>query len=259
MKPDISEFSYGYALVEQIAQNNAFQITAAPVFPSLIQEGQQGGGYDAALQFGGVPLFLQFKLSDHLERANAKEANNMGLPYYRMHLRSARHSYQHEMLLDLENRGELVFYVAPMFHLPEELNDAYLNRQVIQRSMFIKPSTIGVLPDAEEHYVVFNDAQDLLVCSEPKKVEKGSFGFGVFVKDSIHQIETGKRRTNRRDDMEELSNQMIQIVEHSKEKGFWKGVDPRTLRSDREPLIQTAYLARTFLGCEMFVLRYDNR
>ena len=114
MKPDITEFSYGYALVEQISRNNAFQITAAPFLPSLIQEGQQFG-YDVAVQFGGVPLFLQFKLSDFLARSNAKEANRLGLPYYRMHIRSASNSNQHAMLLGLESSGEAVFYAARCF------------------------------------------------------------------------------------------------------------------------------------------------
>jgi hypothetical protein len=47
-----------------------------------------------------------------------------------MYIRPARHSEQHEMLLDLENDGNEVYYSAPAFHKPEEFNDAYLNNQV---------------------------------------------------------------------------------------------------------------------------------
>jgi hypothetical protein len=254
MKPDISEFSYGYALVEQISRNNAFQITAAPVFPSLIQEGYQFG-YDAAIQFGGVPLFLQFKLSDHLERSNAREASRVGLPYYRMHLRSARYSDQHSMLLNLENRGEVVFYAAPMFHRAEELNDAYINHQVFQRSLLISPSVIGTLPDLQEHYIVFNLSQQTFVCSEPREIEKGLVGLENFISLAKRQIEFGKRRTNDQRAMEELVNEMIFIIKMSREKGFWQNLDPGQLRADREPIEQVAYLARAFFACELLILR----
>lgn len=255
MKPNISEFSYGYAIVEQIARDNSAQISAAPVFPSLIQEGRQGGGYDAGVQLNGVPLFLQFKLSDYLERQNAKEAGSMGLPYYRMHIRSARHSDQHAMLLDLENTGEQVFYAAPMFHKPEELNEAYLNRQVFQRSLLIKPSTIGSIRDLEEHYVAFNDAQNVLVCSKPREIEMGQVGFKFFAHSVKSQIKTGKRKTNSENQMADLRDQMIRIIDRSKQKGFWDKVEINQLQGNRSPIEQTAYLARTFIGCEMLVVR----
>lgn len=64
MKPDISEFSYGSAVTEALIFDHGTSITAAPIFPSLIAEGKQGGGYDLPLDRPGQPLFLQFKLSD---------------------------------------------------------------------------------------------------------------------------------------------------------------------------------------------------
>jgi hypothetical protein len=71
-------------------------------------------------------------------RGTAKEIATAGFtpPFYRMHLRPGKHSRQHELLLDLESSGEMVYYAAPHFHLPRELNHAYLNKQVIQSSLF---------------------------------------------------------------------------------------------------------------------------
>jgi hypothetical protein len=43
-------------------------LKVAPVFPSLIQEGRTGGGYDVLLE-PGFPLFLQFKISQYMARA----------------------------------------------------------------------------------------------------------------------------------------------------------------------------------------------
>ena len=127
MKPNTSEFSYGYAVTDELIHRHGLPITASPVFPSLYQEGQIGGGYDVHLPMMGLPLFLQFKLSDHMVRRSAREAQagHLSVPYYRMHLRPKRHSAQHEMLLNLENiGGPAVYYVAPAFHQSSELNDA---------------------------------------------------------------------------------------------------------------------------------------
>lgn len=43
MKPDISEFSYGYAVTEALIWDEGLPIVGAPIFPSLIEEGRSGG------------------------------------------------------------------------------------------------------------------------------------------------------------------------------------------------------------------------
>ena len=112
MKPQISEFSYGYALTDELIHWHGTNLTAAPIFPSLYQEGQPRGGYDLMLQRLGLPLFLQFKLADCMVLRNAQEVKDhiFHVPYYRMHLRPTKHSSQHEMLLSLENQGNEVYY-----------------------------------------------------------------------------------------------------------------------------------------------------
>lgn len=71
MHPDFSEFSYGYAVTEELATKNNARVIAAPRFPSFYEEGRKGG-YDVKAPLIGKPVFLQFKLSDYLERRNAK-------------------------------------------------------------------------------------------------------------------------------------------------------------------------------------------
>jgi hypothetical protein len=173
MKPDISEFSYGYALTEALIWDTGLPVIGAPLFPSLIEEGQSGG-YDVAISFSGLLMFLQFKLAHFMKRGTAFESKIglLNVPFYRMHLRPARHSRQHRLLLDLEATGELVYYTAPKFHLPSELNRAYLNRTLIHQSFFIRPSTIGHLPDDGDHHVSFRDGYPVYLCSEPRKIRE---------------------------------------------------------------------------------------
>ena len=65
MDSEFTEFSYGFAVTHELVLQGSGNIFAAPEFPSLIREGQVGGGYDVKLNFGTF-LFLQFKLSEFM-------------------------------------------------------------------------------------------------------------------------------------------------------------------------------------------------
>ena len=170
MRPMLSEFSYGYALTEELTHGAAANLTAAPVFPSLYDEGQQGGGWDVHIPYPVSPLFLQFKLSHYMVRRTAREYSQFHSRYYRMHLRPSRFSDQHELLLTWETEGHETYYVAPQFHTTAALNGAYLSRNVVMRSAYFPPSVIGPLPDEKDHYLAFNITISC-VCSEPQKLD----------------------------------------------------------------------------------------
>ena len=57
MEANFSEFSYGYAITEELAGGKVGRLLGAPIFPSLYNEGQSGGGYDVQLPLQGAPLF----------------------------------------------------------------------------------------------------------------------------------------------------------------------------------------------------------
>lgn len=50
MTPSISEFSYGYAVTNEVVKLLGTSIAGAPQFPTLYAEGQAGGGYPACHQ-----------------------------------------------------------------------------------------------------------------------------------------------------------------------------------------------------------------
>jgi hypothetical protein len=181
MNPDFSEFSYGYAITEEIVASLKAVIIGvlqSLVFPSLYEEGKKGGGYDLKIPLAGKPVFLQFKLCDYLKRRSAREHQQgwLNVPYYRMHLRPLRHSDQHNLLLDLETSGESVFYITPEFHLPEELNDFYPRKVVVANSAAFSPGDIGALPDDDAHYLAFHRGSPIALrrSSEPVQIMKRS-------------------------------------------------------------------------------------
>ena len=260
MKPDISEFSYGYALTDELINWQGTPLTAAPVFPSLYKEGQPGGGYDVMLQCPGVPLFLQFKLSHYMVRGTAKEVQ-MGListPFYRMHIRPTRHSDQHEMLLDLESTGNEVYYSAPEFHTSDELNDAYLSHSVRVRSLWIKPSQIGSLPDSKDHHVAFRSGAGPYFCSEPQELEM----CGDFKDFEYTVMRTYKEKSKvaiTRDALEHTASQLSEIAEKHRHISPESKEAARIMLANRHPLDRIAFYSQVFLDAQLFIVRESEQ
>lgn len=187
MEPLFSEFSYGYALTQEFASGGFGSLTGAPVFPSLYQEGRPGGGYDVNIPLSGTPLFLQFKLSHYLWRSNALEWDLFLSPYYRMYLRPLRHSLQHNLLMELEADNNEVYYAAPAFYTVDELNEAYIAGNVIDRTAFFSPSDIGGL-DLDLHYLVFQAAGSVAHLYSEKQRTLEHFYFGKKFVDTMSAV-----------------------------------------------------------------------
>ena len=175
MKSGISEFSFGYAVTEEIVRQQRHVMVGAPVFPSLYDEGRPGSGYDLLLQRVGFPLMLQFKLTQRMVKRSALEIKTHRLfspPFYRIPLMPTKLSEQHNMLLSLDDGSNEVYYAAPLFSTQNELNDYYTANTVLKNCIFIKPNTIGPLPDDEDHHIsIDNDhSRGFLFSSQPKQI-----------------------------------------------------------------------------------------
>ena len=83
MKVGFTEFSFGYALTENVIRSSPTAPVGAPVFPNLIQEGVLG--YDIRINFPAAPLFLQFKLPEVMRRGTAFETAQWRCPVYLFH------------------------------------------------------------------------------------------------------------------------------------------------------------------------------
>lgn len=254
MLPNISEFSYGYAVTDELVNWTEAGIIAAPIFPSLYQEGQAGGGWDVMLNRPGIPLFLQFKLSHKMVHPNSS-APDYGYflpPFYRMYLRPSRHSDQHEMLLDLEAAGNEVYYCAPAFHEPWELNDAFLNHQVKERSIWVRPTWIGPLPDDNEHHVSFQHPGQRYLCSKPHEFTE-NFDFANF----IEKISSTLKENNNISLKENLFKTADLIATISGKK---QDIPLETYQTtfnqmkSRSPIEQVAFYSHIYLDTQLFIL-----
>lgn len=172
MRPEFSEFSFGYALTEALV--NGRQHIIRPIFPTQRQERRDG--YDLRLDCPGRPIFLQFKLCHGMTRRSAREFAYhdlpLAFPFLRMPLMPSRLSPQHGLLLELESRGEVVLYAAPRFFRDEDFAAHYGNQVILSHSAFIRPTVIGPLPDDSDHHVSFDpDARHGWFLSEPAPLE----------------------------------------------------------------------------------------
>jgi hypothetical protein len=256
MRPDMSEFSYGYAVTDELIHAHGTAITAAPVFPSLYQEGQAGGGYDLRLDRPGVPLFLQFKLSHCMVRNNAAESEQglLRIPYYRMHLRPSRHSDQHQMLLDLEAAGNEVYYCVPAFHETAELNDAYSAHQVRDRSLWIWPSCIGPLPDDDDHYCAFQDsnAPYFYFCSEPRQIDTQAT-FISFAKKIIGTIRQRGQRSVTQEYLLQLADTITDIGQRKRNIKRERKLAVRDEMAERDPIERIAFYSQVYFNCQFYI------
>jgi hypothetical protein len=253
-KCQFSEFSYGYCLTEDLIVGQGTPLTAAPVFPSLVEEGQPGVGYDVRFDKPGTPLFLQFKLVHQMVRGNANEAQkgHFHPPFYRMHLRRRLISDQHQSLLLLEQVGNDVFYVAPGFHTTNQLNTADAGRQVWDRSFRIKPSSIGPLPDDKAHHVTFQEPIGAwrFYSEEPSKEGRAPLTEEIATLLEKRIVDRGKR--NLREQILELDADVLRIVSaRNPARSESERIDVHKLEDRIDPLERVAYIVRQFFDCRM--------
>lgn len=250
--PYFSEFSYGYAVTEDLISGRGSGVTVAPVFPSLVEEGQVG--FDVLINQNGIPLFIQFKLAHRMERNSAAEAKSgyFVAPFYRMYLRCSPESDQHALLLALESAGERVLYTAPAFHLASELNEAYRLRQVWNRSFQVKPSEIGVLPPGPHHVSFQKPGAWYAFSSEPRRSGKAQES-SVVVAEIESALESGLVGSLEHH-IRGLDAKMVKIFGELKgAMPAWEGVNVQALEVGLTPLQRVSYLARSFFDCQFFV------
>ena len=252
MNPEISEFSYGFALTAELIATCDLKAAGAPEFETQYAEGQTGGGWDVKLP--AVPIFLQFKRSYRMVRRYAQEAHLFsGLPFFRMHLHRRDQSNQHQLLLNLEDVGHLVLYAAPGFSLSSELSDAYSTDEVTSLSLFLRPSEIQPLPDDKQHWVAFQMSPErTYFCSTPRRI-KPEKPQSLFNLDSLRALAMGSDRVLDDTFFPRLINEMLHVY------GGQRGIEPdritkiRRLGQRRRPDQFAQLLSQTLFDCELLV------
>jgi hypothetical protein len=127
---------------------------------SIALRRRKGGRFDVQI---GSALFLQFKLAEELTRRSAKETKKglLDPTFYRFRLHRRDLSSQHQLLIQLENQGNQVYYIAPKFADLKSLDAAYTKKRVVMQSALFSPVEIGALPDDKYHSVAFKPGKQM--------------------------------------------------------------------------------------------------
>jgi hypothetical protein len=169
MDAEFSEFSYGFAVTSELAARLR-TLKAAPVFPSLLAEGELG--WDVKLQSrAGAVVFVQFKISEALTTRRALEWSTYGRKYFRIYIRRQSYSDQHNLLKSLAKRERFVYYLAPRFYELTSFDQAYTRSRVLANSVSFPLRNLPELQDDDQHYICFKNGTDARWYSEePQRV-----------------------------------------------------------------------------------------
>lgn len=258
MRSEMSEFSYGFAVTHELVTRLGSRLKAAPVLPSLLVEGRAGGGYDLMIDTG-VPLLMQFKLTERMIHPAAREYATFSSEYFRLVIRGRKRGQrgQHRELRRHERAGRLVRYVAPAFHKATELDDRFKNGTVVACSALLAPADIGNFKDRLPHVVAFDPkGTKFYRWSNRTEIERAAMGERA-LENLIDDF--GRARAMRITPrfFRELSAQFLgQRGTESQSEDFWS--EWRSLHGRSSPATQAATLARVVLGSELVILR-DGR
>lgn len=248
MKRKVSEFSYGFVLTHELVNAYGYLATDAP--QSSRKKKKKGAGDEADATPRGYPLFLQFKASEYMKRRNAGESKLVGLPYFRFALHRKTQSNQHQLLIELEKRGNAVFYATPKLHEAVNLNSAFFDRQVVASSLFVSPGEIGELPDNQSHRVVFSGrSDDVYLCSKPRKLDGAVHG-AAFA-ESVERFVSDLEPQSLDDEFfHSLAGDMVSLVSPNRR------IFDELSRGKVEMSAATFanYLAKTLFDCELLII-----
>ena len=260
MRPEFSEFSYGFAFTDAFVRRRG-RLTTAPVFPSLRDERHKG--WDVRLNLPGVSFFLQFKLSDRLTRPNATYWQVHGGSYFRIDITPLSRSPQHNLLKNFNDRGEdNVYYVAPFFYRMSQFDDAYVSNNIYERSLLIPVNRLPRLNDYEAHHLTFASTNEFRWHTDEENLHgetiEGDFAarhLDAHIQDLFAQgsVEPVSQRyfTNLRGRLEEILNSTRGISFRP-----FEDLGAVSLDTDdplEEPMSAIKYYLKTYFGLEMFM------
>ena len=205
MKAGFSEFSYGFGFVYELV-SGLNQSPGAPRFLSLREEAKKG--YDAAINYNGISLFFQFKLSEYLLRGNSLHRKYYYGPYRRFSIIPRWISKQHYLLKKIADDCNLVYYAAPLFHTDSEIDNAFRSNEIATRSIWLPLSKLPRLHDDDYHYVTFDTAVNPKWHSNQPQTITGDFSG----ENSLNSIKTSLASSGCEVSLIELRARLVDII-----------------------------------------------
>lgn len=184
--PEVQFFGYhNSSLLDYLESRN---IRAGNlVAPS--QQDEADLGYDLrakSLKWG--TLYLQYKVPEIMTRRNASEWNFFNTPYYRFRVKTDKTkngNIQHNTLVELEESLQdpsfknqppgVVRYVSPTFHTYTDLQNSFIQKTILARSVYASPRTLGIVEENSDHKYAYLGNNFIRAFSDPTPPTEGTF------------------------------------------------------------------------------------
>lgn len=131
MDCDFSETQYSFCFTFEYLKQ-FFPIIPLPIFPNTVMEGRTGGGYDVKIDGN---IYFQFKIPEHITRMNVNNSRQWAVfneSFYRIKINT--NSRQFELLKDLQDPNNNVYYATPDFHTDADISTNYQFDQIVDSS-----------------------------------------------------------------------------------------------------------------------------
>lgn len=147
MKAEFSAFSYAVAVLDEASSTLGSDLAAGLFLPGL-------GSAPAEASFPalGWPLFLHFRLAEHMLTPRATGWAEHEERFFRLAIPPHRCSEQHDLLRRLSEVEPEVYYVAPAFYRQRQFARFLAAGQVLENSRFIP---VKSLPEASESRTLY--------------------------------------------------------------------------------------------------------
>jgi len=178
MRPEFSEREFEFCFNAEFIRKNTGAVIGTPFIPSQKLERLLGFDVEFRLRQGNIQysLFLQHKVSHFISNRSGRNVNIYnfhGGPYYYFYLERLDKSPQHNLLYNLRQSGEEVYYSAPIFYKRNVFTQYFVNNVVIDNSVFIDPSSVGLITDFIHHKISYDqNGTRAAFHSESKEIEK---------------------------------------------------------------------------------------
>lgn len=144
---------------------------ALPIFPSTVDEGKPGGGYDVEIDGN---IFFQYKIPKFykINYHNRKYWESFLSDYYKIKIDVKEKQFRLLKELSLKSKMNKVYYSTPEFHKVRDLKEKFSKTSIVKNSAIF---SIDNFPEAEADYhelVYTNKSEIGLLFSDPFEIKK---------------------------------------------------------------------------------------
>lgn len=155
MKAGFYEFEFTVAFIYDFLKKSEARGSKAMVgLPTPAEEAHVG--YDATLATHGYPRFFQFKRPNYIGAGLGNQGSYYpNQSYYRINITPHERSHQHNLLVRLAKKGYEVYYVAPIFHDPQQLDQHRNAEEIMEQSIWVPTQDLHLQKEGDQSCITY--------------------------------------------------------------------------------------------------------